>query len=231
MDPARYTEFRTLPCERMVQEPAPSRPIPRSLAGPSLLAFILVSKFDDHVPLYRLNEIFARMGADIPDTTLVDWCGRAMKVLKPLIDRIDAKIMASDLLHADDTPIRVLDRSQRDKGLGKGVKKGRIDLNRFVALTATNHAKLYGLYPRKGTIAVGSDADIAIWDPDRHVTLSQDIMHHGCDYTPYEGIQVTGWPETVILRGTPIIRDGRLVASPGAGTYLPRGPSSAVPAA
>ena len=113
-------------CERMVQEPAPSRPIPGSMAGAGLLAYILVSKFDDHLPLYRLNEIFARMGADIPDTTLVDWCGRAMKVLKPLIDRIDAEIMASDLLHADDTPIRVLDRSQRDKGLGKGVKKGRI---------------------------------------------------------------------------------------------------------
>jgi transposase len=113
-------------CEKMVQEPAPSRPIPGSIAGAGLLAYILVSKFDDHLPLYRLNEIFARMGADIPDTTLVDWCGRAMKVLKPLIDRIDAEIMASDLLHADDTPIRVLDRSQRDKGLGKGVKKGRI---------------------------------------------------------------------------------------------------------
>lgn len=113
-------------CEKMVQEPAPSRPIPGSIAGAGLLAYILVSKFDDHLPLYRLNEIFARMGADIPDTTLVDWCGRAMKVLKPLIDRIDTEIMASDLLHADDTPIRVLDRSQRDKGLGKGVKKGRI---------------------------------------------------------------------------------------------------------
>lgn len=113
-------------CEKIAQEPAPSRPIPGSMAGAGLLAFVLVSKFDDHLPLYRLNEIFARMGADIPDTTLVDWCGRAMKVLKPLIDRIDAEIMASDLLHADDTPIRVLDRSQRDKGLGKGVKKGRI---------------------------------------------------------------------------------------------------------
>jgi transposase len=113
-------------CERMVQEPAPSRPIPGSMAGAALLAFILVSKFDDHLPLYRLNEIFARMGADIPDSTLVDWCGRAMKVLKPLIDRIEAEVMGSDLLHADDTPIRVLDRSLRDKGLGKGVRKGRI---------------------------------------------------------------------------------------------------------
>ena len=113
-------------CEKMVQEPAPSRPIPRSMAGPSLLAFILVSKFDDHVPLYRLNEIFSRMGADIPDTTMVDWCGGAMKSLAPLIEKIETDIMASDLLHADDTPIRVLDRSAKKQGLGKAVKQGRI---------------------------------------------------------------------------------------------------------
>ena len=113
-------------CEKMVQVPAPSRPIQGSMAGAGLLAYILVSKFDDHLPLYRLNEIFARMGVDVPDSTLVDWCGRAMQVLRPLIERIEKEIMKSDVLHADDTPIRVLDRSLRDKGLGKGVKKGRI---------------------------------------------------------------------------------------------------------
>jgi transposase len=113
-------------CEKMVQASAPSRPIPGSMASAALLAYILVSKFDDHLPLYRLAEIFARMGADIPDSTLVDWCGRAMKALQPLCDRIEAAVLASDLLHADDTPIRVLDRSLRDRGLGKGVKKGRI---------------------------------------------------------------------------------------------------------
>lgn len=113
-------------CEKIVQEPAPSRPIPRSMAGPGLLAYILTSKFDDHVPLYRQHEIFERMGADIPDTTLVDWCGAAMRTLAPLIERIEADVMASDVLHADDTPIRVLDRSAKSKGLGKGVKQGRI---------------------------------------------------------------------------------------------------------
>lgn len=102
-------------CEKMVQLPAPSRPIPGSMAGAGLLAYILVSKFDDHLPLHRLNEIFARMGADIPNSTLVDWCGRAMQVLQPLIERSGTVIMASDLLHADDTPIRVLDRSMQDK--------------------------------------------------------------------------------------------------------------------
>ncbi len=112
-------------CERMVQCPAPTRPILGSLAGPSLLAFILVAKYDDHLPLYRLNEIFARMGADIPDTTLAGWCGGAMKTLAPLVELIRADVLASDLLHADDTPIRVLDRSKKSE-LGKGVKEGRI---------------------------------------------------------------------------------------------------------
>jgi transposase len=99
------------------------------MATASLLAYILVSKFDDHLPLYRLNEIFARMGADIPDTTLVDWCGRAMQLVKPLVERIEAHVLSSDVIHADDTPIKVLDRklSARSSGeLGKGVRKGRI---------------------------------------------------------------------------------------------------------
>ena len=109
-----------LTCERMVQCPAPSRPIPGSLAGPSLLAFILVAKYDDHLPLYRLNKIFARMGADIPDSTLSGWFGGAMKTLTPLVDLLQANVMACDLLHADDTPIRVLDRAGAKGALGKG---------------------------------------------------------------------------------------------------------------
>ena len=113
-------------CERITQLPAPSRPIPRSMAGPGLLAHILVSKFDDHLPLYRQNEIFARMGATIPASTLVDWCGQGVRVLEPLVERIRANILASDRLHADDTPVRVLDPSKRINGIGKGVKEGRI---------------------------------------------------------------------------------------------------------
>ncbi len=93
-------------CERMVQPAAPSRPIPGSMAGPGLLAHVLVSKFDDHIPLYRLNEIYARMGADVPDSTLLDWCGRAMKVLAPILDRIEAEVMAAPILHADGEPSR-----------------------------------------------------------------------------------------------------------------------------
>ncbi len=104
----------------------------------------------------------------------------------------------------------------------EGVKKGRIDLNTFVALTATNHAKMYGLYPKKGTIAVGADADIAIWDPDRQETITQDLMHGGADYTPYEGIEVTGWPIATIVRGKFVVRDGELVGRPGDGAYQTR---------
>ena len=102
----------------------------------------------------------------------------------------------------------------------EGVGKGRISLNRFVELTATNAAKLYGLYPRKGTIAIGSDADIVIWDPSREVTISNDILHHNVDYTPYEGRKITGWPETVISRGEIVVRDAQLQSQPGRGEFL-----------
>ncbi|MDG1020698.1 MAG: dihydropyrimidinase [Emcibacteraceae bacterium] len=104
----------------------------------------------------------------------------------------------------------------------EGVKKGRIDLNEFVALGATNHAKIYGLYPEKGTIAVGSDADIAIWDADKKVTVTQDILHSSCDYTPYEGLEVTGWPVTVLSRGKVIMENGEVTGKSGHGRYLKR---------
>ena len=108
----------------------------------------------------------------------------------------------------------------------QGVAKGRIDVNRFVELTATNHAKLYGLYPQKGTIAVGSDADIAIWDPTAKGTIRNADLQHGADYTPYEGMEITGRPVTVLLRGEVAVENGELVAETGRGTYLPRGQSS-----
>jgi dihydropyrimidinase len=108
----------------------------------------------------------------------------------------------------------------------EGVSKGRIDLNRFVALSSTNHAKTYGLYPRKGTVAVGSDADIAIWDPARKVVISQKILHHGSDYTPYEGLSVTGWPMTILVRGETVVAGGQLVGRKGAGQHLARDPVS-----
>ncbi len=102
-----------------------------------------------------------------------------------------------------------------------GVQGGRIDLNQFVALSATNAAKLYGLYPRKGTIAVGSDADIAIWDPDKAFTVEYAMLHDQVGYTPYTGQAIKGWPETVLSRGRVVIHDGELQVERGSGEFLP----------
>ncbi|MBM3600307.1 MAG: dihydropyrimidinase [Alphaproteobacteria bacterium] len=102
----------------------------------------------------------------------------------------------------------------------EGVWRGRITVNQFVALGATNHARLYGLYPRKGTIAVGSDADMAIWDPDRRVKLTASLLHDQVGYTPYEGVELTGWPVTVISRGRIVVDQGKLHATRGSGQFL-----------
>ena len=103
----------------------------------------------------------------------------------------------------------------------EGVGQGRLDLNAFVALTATNHAKLYGLYPRKGTIAVGSDADIAIWDPERETEVTAGMLHDNVGYTPYEGRRLRGWPVTVLSRGRIVVEDRKLGAERGSGQFLP----------
>jgi dihydropyrimidinase len=81
---------------------------------------------------------------------------------------------------------------------------------------------MYGLYPRKGSIMVGADADIVLWDADKKVTLTHDLMLHGSDYTPYEGMEVTGWPVKTLLRGELIADEGRIVGAPGFGQFLPR---------
>jgi dihydropyrimidinase len=104
----------------------------------------------------------------------------------------------------------------------EGVMGGRIDLPRFVALSATNAAKIYGLYPRKGTLAIGADADIAIWDPRREVTITHSILHDRMDYTPYEGMRVKGWPVLTLSRGELIWDDGKVLGRPGRGQFLPR---------
>ena len=103
----------------------------------------------------------------------------------------------------------------------EALKGDRIDLNRFVAVTATNPAKTYGLFPRKGTIAVGSDADLVVWDPDRKVTISVDQLHDGMDYTPFDGLDVQGWPEVTISRGDIIWQGGEFTGTPGRGSFLP----------
>jgi dihydropyrimidinase len=97
---------------------------------------------------------------------------------------------------------------------------GRLTLSEFVELTTTRPAKLYGLYPRKGVIAVGSDADFAIWDPDKRVTIRNQILHHAVDHTPYEGTTVRGWPIMTISRGEILCADGEVTSRAGRGRFL-----------
>ncbi|WP_237213973.1 dihydropyrimidinase [Falsiroseomonas oryziterrae] len=106
----------------------------------------------------------------------------------------------------------------------EGVTKGRIAIEEFVKLTATNPARIMGLYPRKGVIQPGADADLVLWDPAKRVTITNALMQHAIDYTPYEGLEVTGWPTMTIRRGEVVMRDGKVQAEPGSGRYLPRGP-------
>jgi dihydropyrimidinase len=103
-----------------------------------------------------------------------------------------------------------------------GVRAGRISLQRMVELLSTNPAKYFGLYPRKGTIAVGSDADIVIFDPEKRVTISASTHHSKCDYNLYEGTEVTGSPELVLLRGKVLVDGDELVAEPGVGQFVKR---------
>jgi dihydropyrimidinase len=103
-----------------------------------------------------------------------------------------------------------------------GVRGGRISLNRMVELLATNPAKLFGLYPRKGTIAVGSDADLVVFDPERRHTISVSTHHSKSDYNLFEGMEVTGSPEVVLLRGNALVEGGELVAQPGIGQFVER---------
>ena len=111
----------------------------------------------------------------------------------------------------------------------EGVGKGRIDLETFVSLSATGPARIFGLYPKKGAIAVGADADLVLWDPEREVTITNDDLHHNVDYTPFEGWSVKGWPVTTLCRGAVIAHEGEVIGESGYGSYLPRGPHPHIP--
>ncbi|WP_370400423.1 dihydropyrimidinase [Sulfitobacter sp. JB4-11] len=104
----------------------------------------------------------------------------------------------------------------------EGVNRGRISLNQFVALSSTNAAQIYGMLPRKGTLSIGADADIAIWDPQE--TRIAGEMHDAMDYNPFAGFEVTGWPITVLGRGRRIVDQGELIAQPGSGAFVKRAP-------
>ncbi len=107
-----------------------------------------------------------------------------------------------------------------------GVRTGRISLNRWVEILSTAPAKIFGMFPKKGTIAPGSDADIVIFDPKKKKTLSHQTLHMNCDYNPYEGREVVGWTETVLSRGAVVVRNGEFVGRAGAGQYMRRSPRS-----
>ena len=104
-----------------------------------------------------------------------------------------------------------------------GVAQGRISLNRFVEITSTAAAKIFGLFPRKGTIAVGSDADIVVFDPNEEMTISAKTHHMNVDFSCYEGMKVRGVTKTVLSRGEVVIEEGKYVGKPGRGEFLKRG--------
>jgi len=106
----------------------------------------------------------------------------------------------------------------------EGVVKGRIDIHQFVRLTASNHADLYGLSPRKGRIRIGADADLAVWNPDKETRVACADLHDRVGYTPYEGRVIKGWPEIVVSRGRVVVENNRLHAERGSGQYLRRTP-------
>ena len=105
----------------------------------------------------------------------------------------------------------------------EGVVTGRISLDQFVDLTSANAARLFGLYPRKGVIAVGSDADLALWDPQERRTVDGARMRSRADYSVYDGWDVQGWPRIVVQRGQVLLADGEIIARPGQGQWLRRG--------
>lgn len=135
-------------CQQMVQAAAPSRPIERGIAGPGLLAHVLVSKYADHLPLYRQSQIYAREGVEIERATLAEWVGAASALMEPLMDALGTYVLAADKLHADDTPVPVL-----APGTGK-TKTERLwtyvrdDQPAGSTLQADGYAGFNGLYDR-----------------------------------------------------------------------------------
>ncbi len=105
-----------------------------------------------------------------------------------------------------------------------GVGANKITPNQFVALTSTNPAKIFGLYPRKGTLVPGADADLVIWDPQRRLTYGVKYAQHRSDYNLFEGWELEGYPEKVYLRGKLLVDGERWLGKPGAGQYIQRHP-------
>jgi dihydropyrimidinase len=107
--------------------------------------------------------------------------------------------------------------------LWQAVRDGQISLNRFVEISSTAPAKIFGLYPRKGTLAVGADADVVVWDPEKRVTMSAKTLHMRVDYSPLEGREMIGAPTLVMQRGRTLVKDGAFLGKPGQGQFQRRG--------
>ena len=103
-----------------------------------------------------------------------------------------------------------------------GVKEGRISPSRFVELTSTNPARIFGMYPNKGSLEVGADADVVIIDPEKQVELDAGCLHSAVDYTPYQGLKVSGFPTMTLSRGEVIVQNGEAVAAKGRGRVVQR---------
>jgi dihydropyrimidinase len=110
----------------------------------------------------------------------------------------------------------------------EGVNKGKISLNKFVEVSSTNAAKIFGMFPKKGTIAIGADADIVIFDPNKEHTISVDTHHMNVDYSAYEGWNLTGKTDTVIMRGKVGIENDECLLEPGYGQFVKRGKTSLI---
>jgi dihydropyrimidinase len=107
--------------------------------------------------------------------------------------------------------------------LSEGVNKGRLSYSKLVRATSRNPARIFGLYPKKGTIMVGSDADLVLVDPNADEKITADIMHSKCGWTLYEGLQMKGIPEKTFVRGVEVFSDNEILAKPGMGEFLPMG--------
>jgi dihydropyrimidinase len=103
----------------------------------------------------------------------------------------------------------------------EGLLTGRLSLNQFASLTATAPARLHGIAPQKGAIAIGADADLVIWDPERETVVGSHLLHDNVGFSPYEGMRLRGWPVTTISRGDIVVDDGRILAAPGRGLFVP----------
>jgi dihydropyrimidinase len=132
------------------------------------------------------------------------------------------------LIHGKDSPFKKIPNGipglevRMPLLFSEGVHRNRIDIHKFIDLTCTQPAKIFGLLPRKGTVAIGSDADLAIWDPNKEVVIRAGQLHDKAGYSPYEGRRVRGWPVTVISRGRVVVHENRLQAEPGSGKFIPR---------